>query len=226
MSEFRDDSEFFNSLFELELDNVFNPYKHICGFHDVENSPYVRRQNIQLFFESARSAKVSTLWIGRDLGYRGGRRTGLPLTDEGNLNRLARVMNESRFRQATRGAIWPERTARVVWDMLAEINQPVFLWNVFPYHPHGPNSEMENRSHTSRERFITAGFLKYVLDTLKPDTIVSIGRDAHTAVNSIGYNCIPVRHPSYGGQTDFIGAIAKIYNLRLLAKKATQLDLF
>ncbi|GAA3110076.1 uracil-DNA glycosylase [Rhizobium viscosum] len=226
MIEFRDDDQFFNSLFELELDRVFNPYKHVCSVYDSLSSPECRRRNIKLFFEAAKSAKAETVWVGRDLGYRGGRRTGLPLTDEGNLGRLSALMNEGGFQQATKGAILPERTANAVWDLLAKIDRPIFLWNVFPYHPHGRESQMENRSHTALERSLGIGFLRYILDILKPNRIISIGRDAQAAVSSLGFDCVSVRHPSYGGQTDFANAIAQLYDFPLIGKNNLQFDLF
>ena len=35
--------------------------------------------------EGALACETNTIWIARDLGYRGGRRTGVPLTDETGL---------------------------------------------------------------------------------------------------------------------------------------------
>ena len=48
--------------------------------------------------------------------------------------------------------LYRERTANVIWRMLMRIDEPIFLWNVFPLHPHEPDDPMSNRRHTAKER--------------------------------------------------------------------------
>jgi predicted 2-oxoglutarate/Fe(II)-dependent dioxygenase YbiX len=71
------------ALAETCLPSVFNPYRETCAHHDHPEA--VRRRNLKRCLEAALDARVDTIWIARDLGYRGGRRTGVPLTDEVHL---------------------------------------------------------------------------------------------------------------------------------------------
>jgi hypothetical protein len=46
---------------------------------------------------------------------------------------------------------------------------------------------------------------------IRPRRIVAIGRDAAMALTPIDVPLQVVRHPSYGGQTDFIDGLRAIY---------------
>jgi hypothetical protein len=48
---------------------------------------------------------------------------------------------------------------------------------------------------------------------IKPRRIVAIGRDAGMALSDIGITVEIVRHPSYGGQAEFISGVNHIYDL-------------
>ncbi len=48
---------------------------------------------------------------------------------------------------------------------------------------------------------------------LKPRRIVAIGRDASIALNGLSIPIETVRHPSYGGQAEFIAGINAIYGI-------------
>ena len=80
------------------------------------------------------------MWVARDLGYRGGRRTGIPITDEFHLQQAGAMMGGVELVRATLGAPVAERTSTVVWDMLGRIGEPILLWNAFPLHPHDADS--------------------------------------------------------------------------------------
>ena len=85
-----------------------------------------------MMLKAATHRDIDALWIGRDLGYRGGRRTGLALTDDVHLSIHATRWNVAVERRMT-GSMVAERTAAVIWSMLALVAAPVFLWNVFPF---------------------------------------------------------------------------------------------
>ena len=59
------------ALAETQLPSVFNPYCETCSDHDREDAPLVRRRNLARCLEAALAARVDTIWIARDLGYRG-----------------------------------------------------------------------------------------------------------------------------------------------------------
>ncbi|HCK82994.1 MAG TPA: uracil-DNA glycosylase [Hyphomonadaceae bacterium] len=206
-------ASFVRDLSEYSREAVFNPYADICGDHDRVNAPAVRRRNLRLMLEAAQSAQVNAIWVARDLGYRGGRRTGLALTDEAHLAAVEALLHLDGLQKATKGAVVAERTATVVWDMLTRVGRPVMLWNVFPFHPHASDDPMTNRSHTRREREETLPFLLALIDLLRPSKLIAIGRDSADALSDIGLPVVCVRHPSYGGQADFIAQLEIAYGL-------------
>lgn len=206
-------TDFVRALSALKFDNAFNPYRDTCADHDRDSAPFVRRRNLELVLHRALTDRVQSVWIARDLGYRGGRRTGIALTDEIHLPSLQRLMGTPPLRRATKGPPMAERTAAVVWQMIRAIERPVFLWNVFPLHPHNPGDPMSNRRHTRLERTACEPLLNWLLETLCPERIVAVGRDAHSALTDMGFPALYVRHPSYGGQSEFISGIAAHYGM-------------
>jgi uracil-DNA glycosylase len=117
-----------------------------------------------------------------------------------------------------------ERTAAVVWKVLSRINQPVVLWNVFPFHPHEPDDPFSNRCHTAAERDTTMPLLLALIDMFKPQCIVAIGRDAQMALRELEVPVNTVRHPSYGGQSEFMASLYEMYGVRD-AEKQPELSL-
>jgi uracil-DNA glycosylase len=205
---------FIETLAEIRLKNVFNPYAERCDLHDKTDAPALRRDNLRAFLHAAAVQSINSIWIARDLGHRGGRRTGLPLTDEMHLPACSQTFGGLKLNRATIGPLVAERTAAIVWRMLSKISVPVFLWNVFPFHPYEPGEPFSNRRHTAHERRTCESFLIDLLDMLKPCQIVAIGSDAHRALTGLGCtDCCYVRHPSYGGQNAFITGITELYGV-------------
>lgn len=207
-------ASFIASLASLRFKNAFNPYADACPDHDASDAPVVRRSNLAMVLDAALAQGVESVWIARDLGYRGGRRTGLPLTDEVHLASHGNLYGSLPLARATRGPIVGERTAHVIWDVLSVINRPVFLWNVFPLHPHAAGNPLSNRCHTRSEREASLPLLVWLLDVLSPRSVFTIGRDAQHALNDLRIPATTVRHPSYGGQRDFVQAMFRHYRVR------------
>ncbi|MEW5704936.1 MAG: uracil-DNA glycosylase [Pseudomonadota bacterium] len=219
--------QFVERLAALRFDTVFNPYAQACPEWDSGNAAATRRRNLELVLEAAMEKGVESIWVARDLGYRGGRRTGLALTDEVHLSYHAALFGTPPLARATKGPAVAERTAAVVWQMLRAIDRPIFLWNVFPLHPHQPEDPMSNRCHTRAERAACRPLLVWLLDALQPRNIVAIGRDAHAALDDLGVRATSVRHPSYGGQPEFVSGLAALYGLSSMASSNTsQLRMF
>lgn len=205
---------FVDALAAAELPSVFNPWRDRCAVHDRRDAAARRRDNLARLLSAALDARVETIWIARDLGYRGGRRTGVPLTDEIHLDRAAALMGGIALERATEGPAVAERTAAIVWRVLDEIAQPVMLWNVFPFHPHDAGDPMSNRCHTRSEREATWPLLQALIEMLRPRQIVAIGRDAQLALGELGVPTVAVRHPSYGGQREFTEGMYALYGVK------------
>lgn len=207
-------SSFVDSLAALKFRDAFNPYADACPDQDGDNAPAIRRSNLTLVLDAALAGGIDSLWIARDLGYRGGRRTGLALTDEVHLAAHANLYGSLALARATRGPAVAERTATVIWQVLRAVNRPVFLWNVFPLHPHAPGDPFSNRCHTRSEREACSPLLIWLLEALRPKTVFAIGRDAQHALEELRISAQPIRHPSYGGQTEFVDAMYGHYGVR------------
>jgi hypothetical protein len=204
---------FVEALTAIHLEDVFNPYSDRCMLHDRADAAERRRANLLAVVEAACEDGIDSVWIARDLGYRGGRRTGLPLTDELHLQTFSEIYGGLALSRATKGPPVAERTAAIIWRVLTQINRPVFLWNIFPLHPFEPGDPLSNRCHTRAEREVFQGLLFTLLEMLRPTSIIAIGRDAHQSLVDLAIDCHAVRHPSYGGQTEFIRGMSELYNL-------------
>ena len=204
---------FATALSRTRLPSVFNPYADCCPVHDQPDAARVRRRNLVRCLDAALTTRIDTIWIARDLGYRGGRRTGVPLTDEIHLAQAGILMGGISLDRATCGPVVAERTAAVVWNLLSRIGEPAVLWNIFPLHPHEPEDPFSNRCHTRAERAATWPLLMALIVMIKPRRIVAIGREAGMALTGLDIPVEIVRHPSYGGQTEFISGVHRIYGL-------------
>jgi hypothetical protein len=206
--------DFVDVLCGLVFEDTFNPYVDRCPKHDAPGAPRMRASMLRAMLQAAAKAEVDAIWIGRDLGYRGGRRTGLALTDDVHMRAHAERWGVT-VRRPTQGRELAERTAAVIWTVLSEIEAPIFLWNVFPLHPHESNEPFTNRSHNSRERRAGEEVLAHLVKLLEPRRLIAIGNDA--AVTALRLNTrqrvIKVRHPSYGGQTEFLSQMRRLYGL-------------
>ena len=217
---------FVSALSKIEIQGVFNPYRDRCDLHDLSDGPVVRKKNLRKYLQSIVDLGADTIWMGRDLGYRGGRRTGLALTDEERLNLFAKLYPGSLPEKATKGPIVAERTATEIWNILSRLEMPPLLWNVFPFHPHEPNAPMTNRRFTSAELSNVSELNHELVSWLKIKKIICIGQDAAAYTKSLGLEVECVRHPSYGGIKDFREGMSKVYGSQLQLNPIDQSKLF
>lgn len=204
---------FVNAMSKLKLDNVFNPYADRCPVHDRSDAVSARRCNLRGYLNAAVEIGVDTIWMGRDLGYRGGRRTGLALTDEYHLSEMTKRYPGSNFKQATVGPALAERTASEIWSVLRAVDLPPLLWNVFPFHPHEPGNPFTNRKFTARELQQVDVLNEMLINWLKVRRVVAIGQDAFNYASRFGVEVVAIRHPSYGGIKDFRNGMSALYDI-------------
>lgn len=208
----------------MNFPSVFNPYTDRCPHWDLPDAPKIRERNLACLME-ALEGQITSIWFGRDLGYLGGRRTGLALTDEAHLPIVASTFSAEHVRRATKGPAASERTASTVWTLIQQIDAPPFLWNIFPFHPYAGGDHDSNRCHSPSERRACAVILNGLLDWAQPDLLVAIGNDARKGLEELRHACTSVRHPSYGGTKEFISGITSLYQLTPKAA-STQKELF
>lgn len=201
-----------DTIRQMEFKNTFNPYFDRCPVYDTDEAPELRRYYLAEMLDRAAAAELDAIWVGRDLGYRGGRRTGLALTDDVHFSHhLVRWNLEPK--RPTSGKPVVERTASAIWNILVRVNSPVFLWNVFPLHPFAEGDPFSNRAHNAKERNAGTEILVKIVDYIKPRRIIAIGNDAFNVLSAAfsGHQVCKVRHPSYGGQSDFLASMRNLY---------------
>ena len=206
--------KFVAALQAYEEERVFNPYLNNCAVFDRAKASEIRSKNLWRLLVAMQKSELDAIWIGRDLGYRGGRRTGLALTDEARFE-MAQKRWGIKLDRATKGEPVAERTANNIWMLLEVIEVPVFMWNVFPFHPHEQGKPFTNRAHTAIERDKGVELLAIVVAMLKPKRLVAIGNDAYRIAER-EFSYLPVhkvRHPSYGGEKDFERQLRKLYGI-------------
>lgn len=205
---------FVEAIQALNFENTFNPYSNRCEVFDYDDAPRRRSEALLTILGVATRSEVDSLWIGRDLGHRGGRRTGLAFTDDASLGFHAKRWDVL-IKRPTKGTVMGERTATVIWSVLNQIDNTIFLWNVFPLHPHEPDNPFSNRSHTARERQAGEDLLYQLIHLLRPKKLVAIGNDAaQTALRLQGNRDVfRIRHPSYGGQNEFLKQTRDLYKI-------------
>jgi hypothetical protein len=209
----------------ISLPNVFNPYSDQCSLHDHKESAAIRLRNLIDYFSNSFRTMPSTAWIGRDLGYRGGRRTGLPLTDEAHIGMFSSAYSASKAKKATKTSVVGERTASEIWRVIAMLDDPPFLWNAFPLHPHESGDSQNNRCHTRSEFAACEAILLELLSTFKFARIFALGGDASRALTRLNVEHICVRHPSYGGQTEFRRTMCENYGVEAGSKQLGIFDI-
>ena len=218
---------FVAALADVQLQGVFNPYRDQCEVHDLVNAPAMRRKNLRDYLAAVENLGTNTIWMGRDLGYRGGRRTGQALTDEARLPMFAAHYPGSTPSKATKGPLVAERTAAEIWAVLARLERPPLLWNVFPFHPHDPEDPMTNRRFAARELSEVTDLNRTLITWLGIRRIVCIGQDATAYAATFGVEVECVRHPSYGGVTEFRQGMQRIYGTEMNSVQASsQVTLF
>jgi hypothetical protein len=203
--------EFVEAVSALELDGCFNPYAQRYPPFDLEDAPAIRRANLTHVLGSAAETGVDDIWIGLELGHNGGRRTGLAMTDDVHLAAHAQRFGvAAHVRCATRAGPCKEMTAGIVWQALAGIQRRVFLWNVVPVHPHRPAEPLSNRRHTTAERGACLPQLQALIALLRPLRLVAVGGHASVALARCSYPHAAVRHPAFGGKSDFLKQVANL----------------
>lgn len=148
--------------------------------------------------------------VGEAAGYQGCRYSGIPFTSERLLleGAIPRVSCPARLTRRARP--WSEPSASILWGTLHELGiaPQVVLWNAFPWHPHLPDQPHSNRRPTRAELARGAPALRALVERFSGAQIVAVGQVAHDALTRLLGTAVPrVRHPAYGGATEFAQGI-------------------
>jgi hypothetical protein len=207
---------FIHEVSNHDFKNSFNPYKDTCETFDTQNSYKVRKKNLEKYLNYFSKLDSIDLWIGRDLGYKGGRRTGIPFTSENNIETLNLKLGLDLKVVSKNKIISSEVSANTIWEIFSDLPNNIIFWNIYPFHPHENNNQLSNRKFNREEEIFGLNILYSLITSLKIKRIICIGNDSANSLKKIKIADIPienVRHPSYGGVTIFKNQMKNLYQI-------------
>lgn len=189
------------ALVELPaLPHTFNPYRDACQTYDLADAASIRRDNLSALLRRAATCRTIDLWIGREPGHLGARRTGVALIDEARLPAYAAIMDVPLRRATHTDARRKEPTGGAVGDALEMIRRPTLLWNICPLHSHKPGIPLSNNEHTRAATLLGRPLLEGILDLIQPRSVLALGNRAHEELRSLDVQSIKLTHPAARGE--------------------------
>lgn len=167
----------------------------------------MRRINLKKYLKFFVSTVPSFILVGEAPGYNGCRISGIPFTS-------TKVIMRSPFFQrldiCDLELLQDESTASIVWNYFDDKGIYPLFWNAFPFHPHKNGLENTNRKPTRAELEVGKKYLLSLMEIFPEATIIAVGKTAQKSLIAMGIDAQALRHPAYGGKTDFINAMEKL----------------
>jgi len=183
-------------------DQAFNPYK----------DPYLLA-NLKLYLQYLYALNQDQiLLIGEAPGYKGCRLTGIPFSSceliGSSQHKLFKHLREKIVLQEHAS----ENTAAMVWEQLQDKSIVPIFWNAFPFHPFTKGKQSSNRAPSAKEVEEGQWYIKELIKIFEPRIIAAIGRKGQIALEKLDLKTEIkyIRHPSYGGKSDFIKHINEV----------------
>lgn len=186
---------------------LFNFYRDTNPAIECSDAAWVRRENLVRRIESFPKTP-EYLVIAEAPGWRGARFSGVPLISEAML--VDGILGFSG--SPTFGSNRPlnEASASIFWKLLHPARERIFTWNCIPLHPHQPGIPLSNRSPSLKEIHAAVPHLRALVDLLRPQQVIAVGRCAERALKIAGITAAGVRHPAHGGAAAFQAGIRAI----------------
>lgn len=192
--------------------HLFNPWMDPCPGDTRLNGSCDRLRRLAQHLE----CEPEFLVVGEASSYLGMRRSGIAFTSErllleGAIPRVPVPVG----RLTTRPLPYSEPSATIVWKTLKELGiaERTILWNALPMHPFGVGNFESNRTPTNAELMLGAKAMRLLVDAFPAAKLVAVGRKSEFLLESMGVKPVgQVRHPAYGGATEFAAGLAKLAN--------------
>lgn len=186
-----------NFLFaEPSSHELFNPYSTLDPDRDRPDAAAIRRDNLRRYL-TERDRMPRLFVLAEAPGPWGCRFTGVPITSEEQL--LDQSFPHSGTQASDRDEPHKEYSASIYWRVLAPYTWDLLTWNTVPFHPFKPDQPMSIRTPRVAEIKRFTPLLAEMLQILKPERTVAIGRKAERAYALVEHDATYVRHPSQGG---------------------------
>lgn len=106
-----------------------------------------------------------------------------------------------------------EPSAKFFWRSLKDCSQDFVVWNTLCFHPYREGNFLSNRTPTAHEITVHKDILVRLIEILEPERIGAIAKKAEAALARIGAPApvTYVRHPSYGGKSEFERTIRALF---------------
>lgn len=179
--------------------------------------------NLRLYLEYMSNIQGKRiLLVGEAPGYKGCRITGIPFSSVKVLMSTEHPLFHAIKPQLSfsndvlngfeLGKMTSENTATVVWQYLVDKKTIPLFWNSFPFHPHPKDKENKNRAPNSKEIAQGIIYLQQPYTIFQPDIIAGVGvKGVECAKKAYPELAIKyIRHPSYGGKSEFIEGMNSI----------------
>lgn len=181
----------------------------------------LKAKNLDVYLTTIKSMNPKAILLGVSPVFRGGRKTGIPFTDEyyvsnENISLLQQkddlgyvIMNNEEQK------IEKERVSGIVWSGLEAEMENILLWNIFPFYVHEKGAYACRRDLTEQEKEEGYHFLKMVLKEFPSIHMILIVGDAtsdiiekHAELKE-KYEIFNVGHPNLGAKAAFIARVKK-----------------
>jgi len=195
---------------------LFNQYLDDDKRYDNEKGHLIRRENLKEYLKSFEKVP-KTILVGEAPGYRGCRFSGVPFTSEKQICDPSFKIFKNGERSSIREKPWSEAAATTFWDTMESARLNFFVWNCVPFHLYdGEKSELNNRAPEISEIEECGEILSDILDCLKPQRIIALGRKAEISLKKLKAlkkievaDIEYIRHPGRGGAREFREKIRK-----------------
>lgn len=185
---------------EPSSNTLFNPYRDARDDLDRPGAAATRRGNMHNYL-ACYTKRPPLFLLAEAPGPWGCRFSGVPLVSE---SQLADDDFPIDGRPTSRESK-PHReySASIYWRVLKPYFPHFFTWNSVPFHPHDADDPLTIRTPRRSEVAQYEGMLADLLDVLRPERVLAVGRKAERALNGIDATCTYIRHPSQGGAKKF-----------------------
>jgi hypothetical protein len=181
---------------------LFNPWRDHCADDVPSNGPDAKLARLAAHLD----CNPKFILCGEAPSYRGCRHSGIAFTSEhlllqkGKIPRMSHVSDRLTIKKDP----YKESSATIVWKELYRlgIQDCTVLWNALQMHPH-ELGKPKNRTPTREEFEIGKPALQKLVKEFPSAIVVAVGRKAERSLKSMGIPYKPVRHPAYGGGSEF-----------------------